>query len=51
MAGRMGGDRQTTLNLTVERVDTDNGVLLIRGAVPGSDGSIVFVRAAKKGAK
>ncbi len=49
MAGRMGGDRQTTLNLTVERVDQDNGVLLIRGALPGSDGSIVFIREAKKG--
>ncbi|MEI2717603.1 MAG: 50S ribosomal protein L3 [Candidatus Nanopelagicales bacterium] len=49
MAGRMGGDRQTTLNLTVERVDHDNGVLLIRGALPGSDGSIVFIREAKKG--
>jgi large subunit ribosomal protein L3 len=49
MAGRMGGDRQTTLNLTVERVDADKGVLLIRGAVPGSDGSVVFIRAAKKG--
>lgn len=51
MAGRMGGDRQTTMNLTVERVDTDNGVLLIRGALPGSDGSVVFVRTAKKGGK
>lgn len=49
MAGRMGGDRQTTLNLRVERVDHDNGVLLIRGALPGSDGSIVFIREAKKG--
>ncbi len=51
MAGCMGGDRQTTLNLRVEKVDTDNGVLLIRGALPGSDGSVVFIRTAKKGAK
>ena len=51
MAGRMGGDRQTTLNLRVEKIDTDNGVLLIRGALPGSDGSVVFIRTAKKGAK
>ena len=50
MAGRMGGDRQTTLNLTVEKVDADNGVLLIRGALPGADGSVVLIRAAKKGA-
>ena len=51
MAGRMGGERQTTMNLTVERVDPENGVLLIRGAVPGADGSVVFVRSARKGAK
>lgn len=51
MAGRMGGERQTTMNLTVERVDPDNGVLLIRGALPGADGSVVFVRSARKGAK
>ncbi len=49
MAGRMGGERQTTLNLTVERVDADKGVILIRGALPGSDGSVVFIRTAKKG--
>ncbi len=51
MAGRMGGERQTTMNLTVERVDAENGVLLIRGAIPGSDGSVVFVRNARKGAQ
>jgi large subunit ribosomal protein L3 len=51
MSGRMGGVRQTTLNLTVEKVDADAGVLLIRGAVPGPNGSIVLVRSAKKGGK
>lgn len=50
MAGRTGGDRQSTLNLKIQKVDTERGVLLIRGAVPGSNGSLVFVRAAKKGA-
>jgi len=49
MAGRGGGQRQTTLNLAVERVDTENNVLLIKGAVPGNNGSVVFVRKAKKG--
>jgi len=50
MAGRMGSDRQTTLNLTIQKVDAEAGVLLIRGAVPGHIGSVVLVRAAKKGA-
>ncbi|MDA9913076.1 50S ribosomal protein L3 [Candidatus Nanopelagicales bacterium] len=51
MAGRMGSDRQTTLNLKIERVDEEKGILLVRGAVPGPSGSVVLVRAAKKGAK
>ena len=35
MAGRMGVERITTQNLTVHRVDTERGLLLIKGAVPG----------------
>ncbi len=50
MAGRMGGERQTTANLTVHAVDADKGLLLIKGAVPGSRGSVVLVRSAAKGA-
>ncbi len=50
MAGRMGGERQTTANLTVHAVDADKGMLLIKGAVPGSRGSVVLVRSAAKGA-
>lgn len=50
MAGRMGGDRQTTANLVVHAVDADKGLLLIKGAVPGSRGSVVLVRNAAKGA-
>ena len=38
MAGRMGGVRQTTQNLTVHAVDAENGLLLIKGAVPGPEG-------------
>jgi len=50
MAGRMGHVRVTTQNLTVHRVDVDAGLLLIKGAIPGPKGSLVFVRsAAKKG--
>ena len=51
MAGRMGTDRVTTLNLTLHAVDAERGLLLIKGAVPGAKGSLVFVRnAVKKGA-
>ena len=50
MAGRMGGVRQTTLNLTVHAVDAEKGLLLIKGAVPGPRGGIVLVRSAAKGA-
>jgi large subunit ribosomal protein L3 len=50
MAGRMGGERQTTANLVVHAVDADQGLLLIKGAVPGARGSIVLVRSAAKGA-
>ena len=50
MAGRMGGDRVTVLNLIVHSVDIENGILLVKGAVPGARGRIVFVRNAVKGA-
>jgi len=50
MAGRMGGEQQTTQNLSVHAVDAERGLLLIKGAVPGPRGGIVLVRtAAKKG--
>jgi large subunit ribosomal protein L3 len=48
MAGRMGGDRQTTQNLVVHAVDAENGLLLIKGAVPGNKGAVVLVRNAVK---
>ncbi|MEN9737829.1 MAG: hypothetical protein RJA26_1062 [Actinomycetota bacterium] len=50
MAGRMGSDRVTTLNLTLHAVDAERGLLLVKGAVPGPKGSLVFVRNAVKGA-
>jgi large subunit ribosomal protein L3 len=50
MAGRMGTDRVTMLNLTLHAVDVEKGLLLIKGAVPGPKGSLVFVRNAVKGA-
>ena len=48
MAGRMGAERVTVLNLTLHRVDTDRGLLLIKGAVPGPAGGLVLVRSAVK---
>jgi large subunit ribosomal protein L3 len=48
MAGRMGGDRQTTQNLKVQAVDIERGLILIKGAIPGSKGGIVFIHTAAK---
>jgi large subunit ribosomal protein L3 len=49
MAGRMGMARITTQNLTVHRVDTERGLLLIKGAVPGPKGGLLLVKTAAKG--
>jgi large subunit ribosomal protein L3 len=48
MAGRMGGERTTSPNLTLHSVDADRGLLLIKGAVPGPAGGLVLVRNAAK---
>jgi large subunit ribosomal protein L3 len=45
-AGRMGGDRVTTRNLKVVQIDTDNNLLVLRGAVPGAPGGYVVIRKA-----
>jgi large subunit ribosomal protein L3 len=50
MAGRMGGERVTVLNLKVHAVDAEKGLLLVKGAVPGARGRLVFVRNAVKAA-
>ena len=50
MAGRMGGERVTVLNLTVHAIDAEKGLMLVKGAVPGARGRVVFVRNAVKGA-
>ena len=51
MAGRMGGERVTTENLQIVRVDAERNLLLVRGAVPGSAGGEVVVRASVKAAR
>ncbi|MGI8839195.1 MAG: 50S ribosomal protein L3 [Caulobacteraceae bacterium] len=48
MAGHMGQDQVTTLNLTVFRVDVERGLILIKGAVPGTEGTFVRIRDAVK---
>jgi large subunit ribosomal protein L3 len=48
MAGRMGGDRVTMLNLEIVAVDAERGLLLLGGPVPGPNGSVVLVREAVK---
>jgi large subunit ribosomal protein L3 len=50
MSGRMGHVNATTTGLVVHKVDAERGLLLIKGAVPGPKGSLVFVRSANKGA-
>jgi large subunit ribosomal protein L3 len=50
MAGHMGQDRVTTLNLTVFKVDVERGLILIKGAVPGTEGTFVRIRDAVKSA-
>jgi large subunit ribosomal protein L3 len=48
MAGRSGGEKTTTLNLTVVEADTERDLLLVKGSVPGPKGSVVLVRDAAK---
>ena len=49
MAGQHGDTRVTTLNLEVVEGDAERGLLLVKGAVPGPTGGLVFVRNAVKG--
>jgi large subunit ribosomal protein L3 len=49
MAGRMGAVTTTTLSLKVHAVDTERGLVLIKGAVPGPRGGLLLVRSAVKG--
>jgi large subunit ribosomal protein L3 len=49
MAGHLGQETVTTLNITVWKVDAERGLILVKGAVPGTEGSFVKVRDAIKG--
>jgi large subunit ribosomal protein L3 len=48
MAGHLGQEAITTLNVTVFRVDAERGLIMLKGAVPGSEGSYVKIRDAVK---
>jgi large subunit ribosomal protein L3 len=49
MAGRMGAEKVTTLNLRVVQSDPERELLLVRGSVPGPKGGLVLIRDAVKG--
>jgi large subunit ribosomal protein L3 len=51
MAGHLGQERITTMNLEVARIDLDQGLIMIHGAVPGAKGDFVLVRDAVKRAR
>ena len=48
MAGHLGDEQVTTLNLQVVKVDAEKGLIMVRGSVPGSDGKWVLIRDAVK---
>jgi large subunit ribosomal protein L3 len=48
MAGRMGNDQVTVRNLEIVQIDADENVILVKGAIPGPNGSYVMIRRAKK---
>ncbi len=50
MAGHLGQETVTTLNVTVWRIDTERGLILVKGSVPGTEGSYVKIRDAVKSA-
>jgi large subunit ribosomal protein L3 len=48
MPGRYGHERVTTRNIKLVRIDKDNNLLLINGAVPGPNGTYVIIRETNK---
>ncbi len=48
MAGRYGGERVTARNLHVVRIDADNHLILVKGAVPGPNGGLIMIRPTNK---
>ena len=48
MAGRMGGVRYTAQNLTIQAIDPEQNLILVKGAIPGPKGGLVLIRTAAK---
>ncbi len=48
MAGRMGSVRYTVQNLTIQAIDPEQNLILVKGAIPGPKGALVLVRSAAK---
>ncbi len=48
MAGQYGNEQVTVLNLSVAKIDAENNIIAVKGAVPGARGGIVFIRDAVK---
>jgi large subunit ribosomal protein L3 len=48
MAGQMGNEKVTTLNLEVVQADAERELLLVRGAIPGPRGGVVLIRGSVK---
>ena len=51
MPGRLGGERTTTLGLTIVRVDPERNLIMVKGAVPGARGGLVTIRDSVKAKK
>jgi len=51
MAGRMGNETKTILNLEVQHVDPEKNLVLVKGSVPGANNGLVFIRHAVKSGK
>jgi large subunit ribosomal protein L3 len=51
LPGRMGADQRTVLNLSVVRVLPEQSIVLVRGAVPGANGSLLMIRKSVKTTK
>jgi len=48
MAGRMGGGRYTAQGLTIQAIDVEQNLILVKGAIPGPKGALVLIRSAAK---
>ena len=48
MAGHMGSEKKTVQNLRVVKIDEENSLLLVQGAIPGFNGSSVIIKPAVK---